>query len=104
MADPANQGRRGRPWRRLREMVFARDGDRCHVCGHHGAREIDHLIRRADGGPPMDPNNLAPAHGTRSPCYLCEPGRGRCCNQTRNGRRRAVRAAVRRAGHTSREW
>lgn len=48
------KGRGGRPWRRLRDQVFARDQYLCQVCKHHGriteARICDHIIPLSQGG------------------------------------------------------
>jgi hypothetical protein len=77
-------GRRGRPWRTLRQHVLARDGYICWRCGHDvGSGEVDHLIERAKGGSNTDPDNLAACHGSNAPCYICDPIRGRSCNQER---------------------
>jgi hypothetical protein len=79
----------GRRWRAIRRAVFAEYGTTCHVCGHERALEVDHLIRRADGGSVHDLRNLRPAHGSNYPCPVCiapTTGRPRCCNQERNAR------------------
>lgn len=46
MSEPssANHGRKGRPWRRIREQVFALHGTRCHICGQLGATTVDHVL------------------------------------------------------------
>lgn len=77
----------GRPKARARRECFERYGDTCWVCGHGGAREVDHLDERARGGASYDLANLRPAHGSYSPCPVCvstTTGRARCCNQERN--------------------
>ncbi len=47
-------GRGGRPWRRLRDKVMARDGWLCIPCRKSGrmtpASEVDHIIPVAKGG------------------------------------------------------
>lgn len=55
-------------WPERREAVFARDGEVCHVCGQHGADQIDHVIPGDD----HSLENLAPIHGSRVPprCHL----------------------------------
>lgn len=75
------------------------ESDVCGICGHHGAKTIDHIITLANW--PKDPatgrllpghdavENLQPAHGTmgagrtrlHNPCGIC----GRLCNQSRGG-------------------
>lgn len=62
-------------WKRLRIAVFQRDGDTCHMCGHNGADEIDHVmsvgawVRNKIEGNPHDLANLAPIHSER--CITC---------------------------------
>lgn len=43
--------------------MWARDGDRCHLCGHGGADTIDHLGERDDHRLEM----LAPVHDRTFP-------------------------------------
>lgn len=99
--DPANIGRRGRRWNDAKRACFELYGDQCWVCGHYGAREVDHVIPVSQGGAPYDIQNLRPAHGSNSPCMLCKSRRGtrgRSCNQERNkraGRLKAMSARVR---------
>lgn len=86
----ASTGRKGRPWRRVRQEVLATCGTTCHLCGHTGAGDIDHKIPKQMwlelGGHLEDPANLAPAHGAYSKCYQCAPGKGRACNQAKGDR------------------
>lgn len=49
-------------WRKLSKRVIARDHGICWVCGGHGATTVDHVIPRAQGGAPWDPDNLRAAH------------------------------------------
>ena len=94
--------RDSKPWsswkyRRAREQVLA-ESDICGICGHYGAKTIDHIITLAqwpknDDGqllPGHDAvENLQPAHGTmgagrtriHNPCPICL----RLCNQSRGG-------------------
>lgn len=85
-----------RAFRTRARQIIARDGGICHICGHDGADTVDHLIPhklwpKDPTGQPLpgldDPNNLAPAHGTRgtaqhNPCNT-PPCNGRLCNQSR---------------------
>jgi hypothetical protein len=71
-----------RRWRRVRAQVLA-TSNLCHICGHTGAGEGDHLITRAQGGQKYDPENVLPAHGYRSRCWECDSIQGRACNQSR---------------------
>lgn len=70
----------GRRWQAFRELVFATYGRTCHLCGHGGANQADHLIPVIQA-PELawDLANVRPAHGTRNRCPVC----GRCCNQSR---------------------
>jgi hypothetical protein len=80
---PAKASPRGARWRETRAQVLA-GGDICHICGHPGAGDVDHIIPVAEGDVAgyYDRSNLAPAHGTHSPCAVC----GVACNQVK-GRR-----------------
>lgn len=60
-------------WRKLRPVIFARDGYACQLRlpGCTGvAEEVDHIIRPADGGARFDTANL------RSSCRFCNRKRG----------------------------
>jgi 5-methylcytosine-specific restriction protein A len=50
-----------RRWRRIRAAIIDRDGGVCQICGKPGARTVDHIERRVDGGGD-DPANLRAAH------------------------------------------
>ena len=70
----------GRRWQAFRQVVFATYGRTCHLCGHDGANQVDHVISVLEA-PHLawDLQNCRPAHGTRNRCPVC----GRCCNQAR---------------------
>jgi 5-methylcytosine-specific restriction endonuclease McrA len=77
-------------YRRNAALVLAAT-DRCHLCGHHGAHTIDHIISVSTWPPGMpgvnDLANLAPSHGTLrhgrlNRCPTCK----RLCNQSRGNR------------------
>lgn len=58
----------------------------CHLCGHDGAGEADHLdVLAFNPDQPVDWTRLRPAHGSNYPCPVCPriDGRPRCCNQER---------------------
>ncbi len=77
----------GRPRARTRRECFERYGTVCHICGHVGATEVDHLRERQHGGDPYSIENVRPVHGSSAPCPVCvstTTGRARCCNQERN--------------------
>jgi hypothetical protein len=84
-----SKGRTGRPWRRVRLDVLAAS-DVCWICGHSGARTIDHdpplHILEAQGLDPREPQYLRVAHGSGdyrnpNPCPVC----GQYCNQSKGG-------------------
>ena len=76
----------GHTWRRLRPMILARDGYRCHWCGNR-ANTVDHLVPRAEGGARYDPTNLVAA---------CTP-----CNMCRGAQLGTQRRLTRRGQHTA---
>lgn len=66
--------------------MHAHFGYVCHLCGHGGAGEADHLDAVSlHPDQPVDWRRMRPAHGSNSPCPVCPPreGRPRCCNQER---------------------
>ena len=75
----------GARYRRARELMFAHYGHICHLCGHDGAMQADHLVTfREDPDQPIDWRDMRPAHGGNrrgydNPCPTC----GRRCNQER---------------------
>lgn len=75
-----SRGRSGRPWRRVRAQVLAAS-TLCWICGHGGSETVDHVISLSNGGDPLDPANLRPAHGVRG-CKTC----GRKCNQEKGAK------------------
>lgn len=65
--------------------MFAMYGRVCHLCGHDGAGEADHLVPLATNSTqPLDPRTMRPAHGIKSRCPHC-PGQP-ACNQVRGNR------------------
>lgn len=56
--------------RRLRQHIWNTHPHTCHLCGQPITRiedmELDHLVPRSRGGT-NTPDNLRPAHGTRTP-------------------------------------
>jgi hypothetical protein len=87
--------RDGRPYRRAREQMFAIYGDICHLCGHAGATEADHIIPVSlDPDQPDDPYAMRPAHGGNGKCRTC----GRACNAERGN------GPVVRTLRTSQDW
>lgn len=76
--------------------MFAIYGDTCHLCGHHGAGEADHLTPISiDADQPIDPHLMRPAHGVNARCPVC----GRACN-TERGNRAITHPPLR----TSQDW
>lgn len=74
----------GPAWKRKVANVVLAHGGICHLCGHPGALQGDHLIQYAEGGSD-DLSNLRPAHGSagkqKNPCPVC----GLNCNNVRGG-------------------
>jgi hypothetical protein len=71
----------GRRWQAFRLLVFGTYGRTCHICGHPGSNQVDHLIPQA-----VAPHlawvlsNCRPAHGVPgNKCPTC----GLACNQSR---------------------
>lgn len=64
--------------RRNRRILAA--SDVCHICGHVGADEVDHVVPLARGGS-EDESNLRPAHGA-VPCPTC----GGQCNRSKGAK------------------
>jgi hypothetical protein len=61
------------------KMMLRRYGTTCHICGHPGAAQADHLEPLAENpGRALDIENLRPAHGASrgggsNPCPVCTP-------------------------------
>jgi len=71
----------GRRWMQVRAAVFATYGRTCHICGHDGSNQVDHLVPQAVA-PQLgwELSNLRPAHGAPgNKCPVC----GIACNQAR---------------------
>ena len=78
--------RGGRPWRTAKAQMHQAYGYICHLCGHDGAGEADHLDALAlRPDQPVDWRRLRPAHGSNYPCPYCPwpSGKGKPCNQVR---------------------
>ena len=64
---------RGRRWEAFARAAVAQHGGVCHLCGHGGARQADHLESAADR-PDLIwvAANIRPAHGAPgNPCPVC---------------------------------
>lgn len=96
--------RGGRPYRTARRRMFEIYGTICHICGHDGAGEADHLVPISiDAEQPVDPHTMRPSHGVNAPCPVCvgNNGKPRACNQER-GNKPLTTARPRLV--TSRDW
>ncbi|NUS74916.1 MAG: HNH endonuclease [Streptomyces sp.] len=67
-------------YRQMRARVLA-ESDVCIVCGHGAADAVDHVRPVSKGGARLDPDNLAPIHGTAG-CPVCL----RKCNNEKGDR------------------
>lgn len=97
------KGRGGRPWRRKRDAVMARDKYLCQPCVGYGrltlADEVDHIVPQAEGGTDAESNLQAicrPCHDVKTRAEIARganrshPRRGEKLNadagaQTRGG-------------------
>jgi hypothetical protein len=87
----------GSEYGRFIKAVMSWWGDRCHICGHGGARTVDHVLSVAQGGADYDMDNARPAHGwgrsNDNPCVQCSDAAGRLirCNQIKGETRTVER-------------
>lgn len=95
----------GNAYLKAREKMFAKYGDVCHICGHPGARQADHLVPlRENPNQPIGADGMRPAHGAGrpdndNPCPTC----GRRCNQQRGSK--SLNSQIGKDGFKpSREW
>lgn len=80
--------------RQRRNRAILAASDVCHICGHPGSDEVDHVKALARGGS-EDPSNLRPAHG-QEPCSTC----GEKCNRSKGAKEFAP--IIRRSGSLAR--
>jgi hypothetical protein len=78
---------KGRRWEAFGRLVIATYGNTCWLCGHGGARQVDHVIATADQ-PALTwkMENCRPAHGAPgNACATCSRDCGQAvyCNQLR---------------------
>jgi hypothetical protein len=102
---PRSRHRVGRPYRTARKRMFAMYGTICHLCGHDGAGEADHLDPISlTPGQRIDPQRMRPAHGSNAPCPVCvgADGKPRACNQERGTK--PIEALTTRRPPTSESW
>lgn len=83
---PIAQGHR---WTIFTQLVFRTYGDVCIVCGHGGARCVDHVISRTERPDlTFELSNCRPIHGAPgNPCPVCtaQADRKIHCNQIKSG-------------------
>lgn len=78
----------GRPFRTAKAIMHAKYGYTCHLCGHDGGGEADHLTPVSLAPHQrIDPELMRPAHGSNYPCIhpdcVARKGKPRSCNQER---------------------
>lgn len=74
--------RTGHKYREWKRLIFLHFGRVCHICGHGGAQDADHLIPLAVHlDDHTDYRTGRPAHGIRG-CPTCK----RKCNQIRGAK------------------
>ncbi len=60
-------------WAAIRRLIFRRARWRCQACGHWGALEVHHVVKRAQGGSDFDLDRLVavcpPCHGQTDAPY-----------------------------------
>lgn len=86
----SNGGRTGSEYRTNAALTLAAS-DICGICGHPGAKTIDHIITRKNwpiGMPGWNGlANMRPAHGTKGTLKNRCPECGKLCNQERGAGR-----------------
>ena len=74
-------GRKGRPWRRLREMVLARDPV-CTICWRRPATTVDHVVPLS-----VRPDLAHVVSNLRGACASCNAAGGAALINGRHSRR-----------------
>ena len=82
--------RQPRGWANTKARVLERDAGVCHVCGNHGADQVDHVIPVSQGGS-HDDANLAAIHSW--PCHSSRPRVSSSLDEAIHGDRQATGAA-----------
>lgn len=80
----------GHRWHLFKQLVFRTYGDVCVVCGHGGARHVDHVISRTEWPEgTFVLSNCRPIHGAPgNPCPVCSAeahGKKIHCNNIKSG-------------------
>jgi 5-methylcytosine-specific restriction endonuclease McrA len=79
----------GHRWHIFKQLVFRTYGDVCVVCGHGGARHVDHVISRTEWPEgAFELANCRPIHGAPgNPCPVCSARAGKNvhCNNIKSG-------------------
>lgn len=82
-------GAAGFRWEKFKQLVFETYGTNCLVCGHGGAKQVDHLESVAEHPElALVLSNCRPAHGApRNGCPVCSAAAGQAiyCNQLKAG-------------------
>jgi hypothetical protein len=80
----------GHRWTIFTQLVFRTYGDICVVCGHGGAKHVDHVISRTEWPEgTFELSNCRPIHGAPgNPCPVCTAearGKKIHCNNIKSG-------------------
>jgi 5-methylcytosine-specific restriction endonuclease McrA len=89
MPPQRRHGAAGHRWEQFTKLVFATYGDQCWLCGHFGARQVDHVESLTEHPElALVLSNCRPAHGAPgNACPACSKAAGAPinCNGIRGG-------------------
>lgn len=100
----------GSVWKRIVANVISHYNGICHLCGHPGSLQADHIVQYAEGGDDSI-SNLRPVHGVANTQNNRCPTCGLACNNIRGalsveaGKRKiARRQGTVKPESTERDW